>query len=74
VDAKVELRIYNILGQEVKTLVNQIIKAGFYTVDWDGKDNINQKIASGVYIYSFTAKSTDGKQGFNRVRKMLFIK
>ena len=74
VDANVELRIFNILGQEVKTLVNQISKAGFYTVEWDGKDNLNQKVASGIYIYSFHAKSVEGTQNFNQVMKMVLIK
>jgi hypothetical protein len=74
VEADVELRIFNILGQEVKTLVDQITKAGFYNVIWEGKDNLNQRVASGVYIYSFNVKSLDGKQRFNRVRKMLLIK
>jgi hypothetical protein len=74
VDADVELRIFNILGQEVKTLVDQISKAGFYNVEWDGKDNLNQRVASGIYIYSFYAKSLDGQQNFNRVMKMILIK
>lgn len=74
VDANVELRIFNILGQEVTTLVDQITRAGFYNIEWDGKDNFNQQVASGLYLYSFIAKSLDGKQGFNRVHKMLLIK
>ena len=74
VEATVELRIFNILGQEVKTLVDEITKAGFYNVEWDGKDNFNQRVASGIYIYSFIVKSVDGKQGFKQVRKMFLIK
>ncbi|MHA2276347.1 MAG: FlgD immunoglobulin-like domain containing protein [Candidatus Kariarchaeaceae archaeon] len=74
VEATVDLRIFNILGQEVKTLVDQITKAGFYTVEWDGNNNYDQRVASGIYIYSFIAKSVDGKQNFNQVRKMILIK
>jgi hypothetical protein len=74
VDANIELRIFNILGQEVKILVDQIKRAGFYNVEWEGTDNFNQRVASGVYIYSFIVKSLDGKQDFNQVRKMLLIK
>ncbi|MCK4559459.1 MAG: hypothetical protein KAV45_06715 [Calditrichia bacterium] len=74
VEATVELRIFNILGQEVKTLVDQITRAGFYNVEWDGIDNFNQRVASGIYIYSFIVKSVDGKQGFKQVRKMILIK
>ena len=74
IEANIELRIYNILGQEVKILVDEITRAGFYNVEWDGKDNFNQRVASGIYIYSFIAKSVDGKQGFKQVRKMFLIK
>ena len=74
VDANVELKIFNILGQEVKTLINQISKAGFYNIQWDGKDNLNQRVASGIYIYSFYAKSLDGEQNFSKVMKMILIK
>jgi len=74
VEAAVEMRIFNILGQEVKTLIDQITKPGFYNIEWDGKDDFNQRVASGMYIYSFIVKSVDGNQSFKQVRKMLLIK
>ena len=74
VESSVEIRIYNILGQEVKTLLNQVTKAGFYHVEWDGRDSVNQRVASGMYLYSIIAKSVDGKQDFKQVRKMLLMK
>jgi flagellar hook assembly protein FlgD len=74
VESAVELRIFNILGQEVITLVDEITKAGFYNVEWDGKDNFNHRVASGIYIYSFLVKSVDGQKSFKQVRKMLLMK
>jgi len=47
----VSLRIYNICGEEVKTLVNEYQEPGHYIVRWDGKDAIGTKVASGVYLY-----------------------
>ena len=48
--AKVVLKIYNILGQEVKTLVNEKQVRGQKTVIWDGRDNQGRTIGSGIYF------------------------
>jgi poly-gamma-glutamate capsule biosynthesis protein CapA/YwtB (metallophosphatase superfamily) len=45
------LRIYNILGQEVRTLVNEIQSPGHKSIIWDGKDNQGRVLSSGVYFY-----------------------
>jgi flagellar hook assembly protein FlgD len=60
--------IYNLLGQKVKTLVNEVQKAGYYRVVWDGKDDAGRPVATGVYIYRIQAGS------FVEVRKMLMTK
>ncbi len=46
-----ELTIYNLLGQEVKTLVDKSHSAGYYTVFWDGTDTEGNDAASGTYLY-----------------------
>jgi hypothetical protein len=51
----VELKVYNILGQEVRTLVNEIQELGFKSIVWDGKNNFGESVTSGVYIYRFIA-------------------
>ena len=45
------LRIYNLLGQEIKTLVNELKEPGFHTVTWDGKDNLGDDVSTGLYFY-----------------------
>jgi len=50
--SEVSLRIYNILGKEIKTLVNNNQIPGFKSVVWDGSDNRSQVVASGIYFYS----------------------
>ena len=67
-ETKVTLRIYNILGQLVATLVDQIQKPGVYKLTWDGRNNNKTRIASGVYIYSIETKE------FTKSKKMLLLK
>jgi hypothetical protein len=62
-DDMVSLKVFNVLGQEVKTLVNEQQKPGFYQVQFDAS-----KLASGVYIY----KLTSGNQIYSK--KMLLLK
>ncbi len=59
----VELKVYDVLGREVATLVNEVKQAGIYTVDFNASS-----LASGVYFY--TMKSAD----FNAVKKMILVK
>lgn len=64
----VVLKIYNMVGQEVKTLVDKKQLAGKYSVAWDGTDKGGQKVSSGVYFYRLESN------GFVKTRKMLAIK
>jgi len=74
VDADIELAVYNILGQEVAQLDKGMRKAGFYNVQWNGRNKFDQMSATGMYIYRMKAKSLDGKQIFTKIRKMILIK
>lgn len=47
---QVILKIYNILGQEIKTLVNEIQNEGIYAVEWDGTDWQGSEVAGGIYF------------------------
>ena len=49
----VNLKIYNVAGQLVKTLVYDVREAGTYIVAWDGKNNGDRKVASGIYFCRF---------------------
>jgi hypothetical protein len=51
----VTIKIYNILGQEVKTLMNSQLQAGTYSVRWNGDNNFGQHVSTGTYIYRVTA-------------------
>ncbi len=62
-DSRVSLKLFNILGQEVATLVNEEQKAGYRSVDWNASN-----YASGVYFYRLEAG------GFSSVKRMLLVK
>lgn len=64
----VSLKIYNALGQEVRTLVSKWQGKGVYTVNWDSRDNQGSTVAGGLYLYRLTAGS------YTAVRKMMLIK
>ncbi|NIR64214.1 MAG: T9SS type A sorting domain-containing protein [candidate division Zixibacteria bacterium] len=50
-NSKVQLTIYNLLGQKVRTLVNDKQQNGIYEVIWDGRNEFGQEVSSGIYIY-----------------------
>lgn len=56
-DLRVRLTIYNVLGQSVRALINKNYSAGEHTVQWDGKDDSDVTLSSGVYIYELRAGS-----------------
>ncbi|MGH2574939.1 MAG: SBBP repeat-containing protein [Ignavibacteria bacterium] len=62
------LKIYDILGREVVTLINEVLKPGSYEVEWDGKDLKNQTLTSGIYFYKLQAN------GFSDTKKMILLK
>ena len=66
--SRVTLSVYNVLGQRVRTLVDEEQAAGPHTVVWDGTTDVGQKVASGIYLYHL--------QTGDRVstRKMMLLK
>lgn len=73
-DSETDLRVYNVLGQEVRKLQNGIVASGYHVALWDGRDNSSKAVASGIYIYRLTARSVDGTKSFTQSRKMLLVK
>jgi len=70
-NSEVELAIYNLKGQKVKQLVSNSagqLSAGQHTVTWNGTDNNNKSVSSGIYFYKLSA----GKS--SAMKKMLLLK
>lgn len=68
VEGMVSVKVFNMLGQEVKTLVSEVKNAGTYNLTWNGTDNSGSSIASGVYIVRIQAND------FVMSRKMVLLK
>lgn len=64
----VTLKIYDVNGQEVRSLVNEIQSVGSHSVGWDGYNNIGQPVASGIYIYRIETAD------FTSTRKMILMR
>jgi flagellar hook assembly protein FlgD len=67
-DGHVNVSIFNVLGQKVRTLVDRDYVTGRYEQEWDGRDDNGSPISTGVYFYRLTA----GEQILTK--KMLLLK
>jgi agmatine/peptidylarginine deiminase len=67
-DCHVSLKIYNISGQEVRTLVNEYQPAGYKATIWDGRNSSEQPVPSGIYLYKIRAAD------FTEYKKMVLVK
>ena len=66
--SEVNLAVYNILGQSVRTLAKERQYAGYYSVNWDGKDASNRNVPNGMYFYRIIADN------FVKTGKMLILR
>ncbi len=66
--SQVELKIYNVRGELVKTLLNENMAATTHSVIWDGRNSTGQSVSSGVYFYSLKAGS------YEKMEKMTLVK
>jgi hypothetical protein len=66
--SNVSIKIYDVAGRLVKTLVNEMRDAGRYDVTWDGTNNHNSTVASGVYFYKMNTNE------FEQTKKMVLLR
>ncbi|MCH7762301.1 MAG: T9SS type A sorting domain-containing protein [Candidatus Marinimicrobia bacterium] len=72
--SKVRIVIYDILGREVVRLVEDQLNGGAHKTIWRGKDQQNQLVSSGVYIYTLSVSSMESKKVFSKNGKMVLMK
>ncbi len=65
---RVQIVIYNVRGQKVRTLVSRTQSAGFHTAVWDGRNDLGNPVSSGIYFYRLKAGN------YREVRRMLLMK
>jgi hypothetical protein len=66
--APVNLEVYDILGNKIRTIVNENKIAGYYAEYWDGKNDRGLKVPSGIYFYTLKMKN------YNRTKKLVLLK
>ena len=64
----VNMRVYNVAGQLVKTLVGSVQEAGYYEVKWDGRNNGGRVVSSGIYFCRIDTP------GYEKSMKMVVIR
>lgn len=67
-EIQVELAIYNLLGEKIRTLVTEKQDAGYYSVKWDGSDDWGNSVTTGIYIYRLRANE------FVSTKRMVYLK
>ncbi len=67
-DSEVKITVYNIRGQLVTTLLSEKLSGGRHSVIWNGRDNRNRRVGSGVYLYRLESEN------YQATRKMLMLK
>jgi len=72
----VSLQIYDILGRKVKTLVSEQVSSGYKSVLWDGKNDAEEEVASGIYFYQLKIENifSDKAEGFTETKKLMLLK
>jgi hypothetical protein len=65
---KVEIKVYNTLGQVVRTLVDESLTAGYHQIKWDGRNGQGKIVSTGIYFYHIKADE------FSGIKKMAVVK
>jgi hypothetical protein len=74
-DSRVTIRVYNVFGQEVTTVYEGDLGAGYSSVAWDGRTRSGEVLASGVYFYRIEALASGGSgESFVKTMRMLLVK
>ncbi len=76
VDSWVTLKVYNVLGEEVATLVDGLQVAGYRSYEWNAKDKNGNPLSSGIYFYKMTAgnSSNNFTQTYSDTRKLMLLR
>ena len=67
-DSFVSIKIYDVMGRNIKTLLNEQKMGGYHTIRWDATNNFGEAVPAGIYFYTIDAGS------FTNTKKMIFLK
>ena len=72
--SRVTVRVYDLLGRTVATLVEGTSEAGRHVAEWKGRNDAGTQVPSGVYFVRMEAKAVSGEGLYSAVRKMIVLK
>ena len=67
-DGLVSIKIYDVMGRQLKTLVNSVKTAGYHSIQWDATNDLGEGVSAGMYIYMIQAGD------FVSTKKMVLLK
>jgi flagellar hook assembly protein FlgD len=70
----VRLRVFNVLGQQVASLVNGTVGAGYHAMEWNARDRAGRPVSSGIYFYRLEATGLNTGTSHQMLKKMLLLK
>jgi hypothetical protein len=70
----VKLQIYDLLGNNVRTLINKNMNAGLHEAFWNGHNHAGEQVTAGIYVYRLIAESDNGEPAVMLTKKMTFLK
>ncbi|MDE3058302.1 MAG: T9SS type A sorting domain-containing protein [Bacteroidota bacterium] len=68
-NCRVTLKVYDVLGREIATLVDEEKPSGFYSVQWDAHN-----VSSGIYFYRIIVSNSNGQSSFTEAKRMVVMK
>jgi hypothetical protein len=73
-ESTVKLKVFNLLGQEVITLADEVRPAGYFFTEWNGTNSLGNRVGSGVFFLRMEATTVRGGLQYVSVKKMLLLK
>jgi hypothetical protein len=73
-DANVTIRVFDMLGRTVATLINGFQPSGSYITTWGATNNLGQTVSSGIYLYRMDATPVDGSASYSAAKKMVLTR
>lgn len=71
--SRIKVKVYNLLGQTVKTIFEGTKEAGYQKLIWNAQDQYGNSVSTGIYFYELSAVGIDGRE-FSQMKKMVLLK
>ncbi|RKX70206.1 hypothetical protein DRP53_05800 [candidate division WOR-3 bacterium] len=73
-ESKIKLAVYNVVGQKIKTLIDEKQGPGHYETIWNGRDDKRRRVPAGVYFVHLAINPVGESEGFNQIRKVVLLR